>query len=128
MTLKSYHRGNHFILYLNNQKVISRNTPFTLQSNLQGMCVCTYLFGQRSNLPDDVASSFARGPCTQSHLFTQQSHGLKFEGHKPQSQPLHIQQRSVQVHFESCRLSRPERHHEGPVKKLLPSWIFSIST
>lgn len=47
MHRECYHSSNHFSLYLDNYKVISRNTPFTLQSNQQRMGAHTYLTGKR---------------------------------------------------------------------------------
>lgn len=58
MHRESYHSSNHFSLYLDNYKVISRNTPFTLQSNQQRMGVHTYLTGKHKH---DCWKDFAWG-------------------------------------------------------------------
>lgn len=46
-------------LQLEDREVICRNTVFTLQSNLPGLC--TYLISQRSTLPDDNPAFFFAG-------------------------------------------------------------------
>lgn len=55
-TLESYHADNHFIHFIHHNilQVNGRSISFMWQSNLPGMCICTYFIGQRSVLPDAV--------------------------------------------------------------------------
>lgn len=51
-SLESYHGHHHVIFHHDYREVNSKNTAFILQSNLPGMCTCTYVIGHHSTLPD----------------------------------------------------------------------------